>query len=78
MLIAYELSVTTIYIVSSNSDLVLAQLRDVEAGMWLGLRLWASDFSNEPWLWVDNSHVTYTNWLRGEPSIVSDTIFLFL
>ncbi len=46
-------------------DIVLAQLRDVEAGLWLGMSAWDTH-----WLWEDNSNISYTNWLPGEPSNV--------
>lgn len=60
----------------SNIDIVLAQLRDVEEGLWIGMRLLVSDIpGDEPWLWVDNSHVSYTNWLSGKPVEVKTIFF---
>lgn len=58
----------TRYPCNCYADIVLAHLRDVEAGLWIGMHL--TVMATNDWLWVDNSHVNYSHWLPGEPSYV--------
>lgn len=51
------------------ADIIIAQLRDIEAGMWIGMHVWNDDYSKD-WLWVDNSEKSYENWESSEPIYV--------
>lgn len=51
------------------ADIIIAQLRDIEAGMWIGMHVWYDDYSKD-WLWVDNSEKSYENWESSEPIYV--------
>ena len=54
-----------------SADVILSQLRDIEPGAWIGFKL----LGDSSWLWVDNSHVGYTNWDTGEPSVRKAKIY---
>lgn len=51
------------------ADVVIAQLRDIEVGMWIGMHVWYKSDVNNNWLWVDNSEKTYTNWETDQEPI---------
>lgn len=51
------------------ADIIIAQLRDIEAGMWIGMHMWNGDKDNN-WLWVDNSEKTFENWEFSDPGEV--------